>query len=45
MHECFVIETGVDPASILDCKPHGNPCSDVVDAYYMCKYSFENTPK
>jgi Holliday junction resolvasome RuvABC endonuclease subunit len=44
MYECFLAETGVDISALLDCKPDNNPCSDVVDAYWMCKYSFENNP-
>lgn len=41
MYECFVAETGCDPAKMLDGSPESNPVSDVVDAYYMCKYAFE----
>jgi hypothetical protein len=39
MYECFVSETGCDPAKVLDGNPNTNPVSDVVDAYYMCKYA------
>ena len=46
MHECFVAETSINPSEVLNSKVDGNPVSDVVDAYFMCKYGFDqNNPK
>jgi len=42
MHECFEVDTGWDFESLIDCKPDKNPLSDLVDAYWMCRYGIEN---
>ena len=40
MHQAFVNETGVNLHSVLtpDTNSIKNPVSDIVDAYYICKY-------
>ena len=44
MHEAFMEETGVDliKAMTPSKRKVGNPVSDVVDAYYICKYLYYN---
>ena len=39
MYKCFVEDTKVDLMKLLDCKQTkvGNPVSDIVDSYYVCK--------
>jgi hypothetical protein len=39
MYECFVQETGVMLKDIItpNKKDVGNPVSDIVDSYYICK--------
>ena len=39
MYECFVKDTKVDLNKLLDCKQKkiGNPISDIVDSYFVCK--------
>lgn len=40
MHAAFLRETGIDLKAIMtpDKRDVGSPVSDVVDAYYICKY-------
>lgn len=44
MFESFVKETGTDLRIHMNDirKEIGNPISDIVDAYYICKYNHEN---
>jgi len=42
LQEAFIAETGVDIKNMLDMtEKQWNPLSDIVDAYYICKYGFE----
>lgn len=46
MEEAFLAETGMSIRTILaQSELQMNPSSDIIDAYYMCKYAFENPPK
>jgi len=44
MHESFIEETGIDLKMLIspNKKEIGNPVSDIVDAYFLCKYGLEN---
>ena len=45
MYEAFLEETGCDLKSLLTPKQKsgvGNPTSDLVDAYYLCKWGYSN---
>ncbi len=44
MYEAFVEETGVELSKIItpNKKDIGNPVSDIVDSYYICKLLYEN---
>lgn len=39
MYAAFVAETGVDLMEFFPSKVLSSPVSDIVDAFYMCKYS------
>jgi hypothetical protein len=43
MFQAFVEETGVDLRFHMNDakKDIGNPISDIVDAYYICKYNYK----
>lgn len=46
MEAAFLEETGVSVRTILaQSEMQMNPSSDIIDAYYMCKYAFHNRPK
>ena len=38
MYKSFIEETELDLEKLLDAKSGGNPISDIVDSYAMCKY-------
>lgn len=40
MFDAFLNETKFDMTKILKCKVDGNPISDMVDSYWICKYLF-----
>lgn len=40
MHDWFVNDTNLDVSQLLQTKVDSNPCSDIVDAYFMCKFAF-----
>lgn len=41
LEQCFREETGIDIRSIMDQSDRSdNPSSDLIDAYYICKYGF-----
>ena len=43
MEQAFIKETGVSFRDILEQSPKQyNPSSDIIDAYYICKYGFES---
>lgn len=42
MYATFIEETGLDLEALLDSKRGGNPISDIVDSFAMCKYGLEN---
>ena len=42
LQECFIEETGVDVKRALGMtEKQWNPSSDIIDAYYICKYGHE----
>jgi Holliday junction resolvasome RuvABC endonuclease subunit len=44
IEECFLTETGVDFRLLLgQSNKSSNPSSDLIDAYYICKYGFDFT--
>jgi Holliday junction resolvasome RuvABC endonuclease subunit len=46
MEEAFLAETGVSIRTLLaQSENQMNPSSDIIDAYYMCKYAHHNPPK
>lgn len=43
MYDAFVIDTGLNLCDTLNVSsPDKSPCSDVVDAYFICKYGHMN---
>ena len=42
MHEAFIKETGINLMGVYECTGDKiiNPVSDIVDAYYICKYGY-----
>ena len=42
MYESFLKETGVNLIYELNMKQLGNPATDIVDAYYICKLLYYN---
>ena len=45
MYEAFIEETSVDVRKEIDIEKGWNPVSDIVDAYYIAKYAFEEKAK
>ena len=46
MYEAFIEETGIDVRKEIDMINNSwNPVSDIVDAYYIAKYAYENKVK
>lgn len=46
LQESFIEETGVDLKRVLDMTDkQWNPSSDIIDAYYICKYGHEQETK
>lgn len=46
MEEAFVEQTGLSVRTkLMQSDLQMNPSSDIIDAYYMCKYAFEHPPK
>jgi Holliday junction resolvasome RuvABC endonuclease subunit len=46
MYEAFIEETGIDVRKEIDIISNSwNPVSDIVDAYYIAKYAYENKVK
>ena len=41
MYESFLKDTGDDISTRFGMIAHGNPISDYVDSYWICKYGFE----
>ena len=42
LQECFIEETGVNVKKMLDMtEKQWNPSSDIIDAYYICKYGYK----
>ena len=41
--ECLKQQTGVDISFQIDCKIGNSPSSDIIDSYYVCKYTFDYT--
>ena len=42
MIEQFTLDTSLNVLDMFECK-HTSPATDVVDAYYICKYEGENS--
>ena len=40
MHSAFVEETGCEVDKTFGCSPGDSPISDIVDSYYIAKYTF-----
>ena len=43
MCERFYEVTGIDMPTVLEQKPDASPCSDIVDAYFLCRYFWSQT--
>lgn len=41
MHSAFQKETNKDFSKLVNCEPGDSPACDCIDAYYLCKYSFD----
>lgn len=42
MYKFFLEETKVDITKFINSKPEGNPISDIVDSYWICKLLYKN---
>ena len=43
MYESFVAETQVDISAVIHCNEGESPMSDIIDSYYIAKYSFHES--
>jgi hypothetical protein len=40
MYHSFVAETQMDISAVIDCNEGDSPMSDIIDSYYIAKYTF-----
>ena len=45
MYDAFYEETQIDLIDVLKMKTLGNPVTDIVDSYYVCKTLFDIVQK